>query len=122
MDENTFSVPPVLQKSHRSQTLSSLEWDYTNTYEPSYFRDLPLDQVVDLDHILPLPSHVTDEPTNINLMDAQLLENRLPLTSTPLSPRPRISNLRRSLPIERERAQRISFPSFLQKFGLFKKK
>ena len=113
--------------SHRAPALPSssptpsLEWDYTSSHDsPSYLRSLPLDQVVNLNSVLPLPphavNHLSDDPYVV-----QNLQHRLPPTSTPLSPRPRVSNLRRALPIEREQAQRMQLPSFLHNL-FFRKK
>ena len=105
------------QDPQKSPSTPSLDWDYASTCEsPSYFHGLPLDRVMNLDSVLPLPSHLLDGTSPINLLEAQNLEQYLPLTSTPLSPRPRISNLRRLLPLERERVSGVSIPSFLHCF------
>ena len=86
----------------RTPSLPSMDWDYATTHDsqPSYFNNIPLNHVVNLDAVLPLPSNLTD-PVYLNsdgpqdLNQPQNLENWLPLTSTPLIPWPRISNLRR---------------------------
>ena len=99
---------PVLPSSSPTP---SLEWDYTSSHDsPSYHRSLPLDRVVNLNSVLPLPPPTVNDPSD----DPYVVQHRLHTTSTPLSPRSRVSNLRRALPIERDQAKRMQLLPFFK--------
>ena len=105
-----------------SQSLRSLEWDYaTQCDSPSYFNDIPLDRVVNLDNVLPGNQNFLTRSMSIDLLQVHNLDHQLPLTSTPSAPRSRLSNLRRSLPLERVRGG-FNLPTFLSKLNVFSRK
>ena len=111
---------PTIHDNLDSDSLPSLEWDYAASNDsPSYFPDLPLDRVLNLDNVLPL-SLTYHRSTSVDLLQPQNLDQRLPLTSTPVSPRSRVSNPRRSLPLERSRGRSL-IPTIFRKFNPFKK-
>ena len=88
----------------------SMEWDLSYLHlQPSF-----TDQFHSPHRSIPEQSIDNDKVNNLNLY--------LPLSSTPNPPRRWISNVRQSLPLEREVTTRTSFITFLQRLNPFKKK
>ena len=129
-DSSVDSVNPL----DRSRT-DSMAWDAigTDLESPPRFFNLPikevlLDKASNLELRLPISStpispHQTP-PEDLNLLQPINLEHRLPISSTPVTPRrPRISNPRRSLPLELEQENNEdSIPAFLTRLNPFRKK
>ena len=137
---NSFMVSHLVQSSPTSTVQEpdisispSLEWDDVGTdliqsTDPSYLEslyDFPLDEVRNLNNLLPIPYSMQspiapDNRPRPNLHEAARLDFHLPISSTPCLQRRQIITTPRPLP---EPGRRITFfSSFLVRLNPFKKR
>ena len=129
----SYSPPTSPTSNHilEPDASDSLQWDPLGTEllslsDPFYLEDLydiPLDQVQNLQYVLPLP-RLSKTPPPVqrslpNLLEVAYLDLKLPITSTPKPHRPRVSNPRQSLPLPR---YQNFLPAFISHLLPFKKK
>ena len=128
------SSPDISPERRNKTDTESMEWDALGTHFDTPPRHLnhpvsynfDLDKAAYLDLLLPILSspELSVQPAGeLDLLQAADLQLRLPVSSTPNSPRrQRISHCRRSLPLESKDGAKKTTPKFLSRLNPFKKK